>query len=239
MTGHRSGARLERGCPQGNTRRPSLNSSASVCHSGGLHDEAAEEARVGGEVRRAVRPRSDVEPLIGARLRTARRSAGLTLDAVAVQAGLTKGFLSRLGRDGVSPSVASLVAVCGVLGLRVGELFEPPQTSLVRAGEAPPINFGGERVREVLLTPGTSRQLQVIHSVVEPGGGGGAELYALDCEVEVGDVVRGDLRLESDEESVDLGQGDAFTMPGTTPHTWRNPSSTAACEVLWALAPAP
>jgi transcriptional regulator with XRE-family HTH domain len=190
-------------------------------------------------VRRAIRARTGAEPPIGARLRAARSSAGLTLAAVAVQSGLTKGFLSRLERDEVSPSVASLVAVCGVLGLRVGELFEPPDTSLVRAGEAPAINFGGEGVHEVLLTPGTQRSVQVIRSVVEPGGGGGAELYALDCDVEVVHVLNGRLRLDLPEESVELGPGDAFTLPGTTPHTWGNASSTEACEVLWTLVPAP
>jgi DNA-binding XRE family transcriptional regulator len=56
---------------------------------------------------------------IGARLRAARQARGLTLDKVAAATGVTKGFLSRLERDDVSPSVASLVAVCDVLGVRV------------------------------------------------------------------------------------------------------------------------
>ncbi|RBY74659.1 XRE family transcriptional regulator [Geodermatophilus sp. TF02-6] len=192
-----------------------------------------------GEVRRLTRPHDPAEALVGARLRAARQAAGLTLAAVAAQAGLTKGFLSRLERDEVSPSVASLVTVCGVLGIGVGQLFEPPTTSLVRAAEAPPINFGGRGLREVLLTAGTQRDLQVIRSVVEPGGGGGEELYALACEVEFVHVLRGRLRLLLPGQSVDLDEGDAFTMPGATPHTWFNPSATTVCEVLWALTPAP
>jgi len=192
-----------------------------------------------GEVRRVARPHDPVEALIGARLRTARQAAGLTLAAVAEQAGLTKGFLSRLERDEVSPSVASLVSVCGVLGIGVGQLFEPPATSLVRAADAPPIHFGGRGLREVLLTAGTQRNLQVIRSVVEPGGGGGEELYALACEVEFVHVLHGRLQLRLPGESLVLHAGDAFTMPGATPHTWVNPSTTETCEVLWALTPAP
>jgi transcriptional regulator with XRE-family HTH domain len=199
---------------------------------------------VAGQVRRPVRPHAPAEAgpaeaLIGARLRAARQTAGLTLASVAEQAGLTKGFLSRLERDEVSPSVASLVTVCGVLGIGVGQLFEVPETSLVRSGEAPPINFGGAGLREVLLTAGTQRQLQVIRSLVDPGGGGGAELYALACDVEFVYVVAGRLRLTLPGETVDLAAGDAFTMPGATPHTWLNPSDTAPAEVLWALTPAP
>jgi transcriptional regulator with XRE-family HTH domain len=192
-----------------------------------------------GEVRRLARPHDPVEAHIGARLRTARQAAGLTLAAVAAQAGLTKGFLSRLERDEVSPSVASLVTVCGVLGIGVGALFEAPETNLVRAEEAPLINFGGHGLREYLLTAGTQRQLQVIRSIVEPGGGGGPEMYALACDIEFVYLVAGQLRLMLPGEIVDLATGDAFTMPGTTPHTWLNPSATIPAEVLWALTPAP
>lgn len=80
---------------------------------------------------------------IGAKLRAARKMRSLTLDQVAQGAGLTKGFVSRLERDDVSPSVASLVAVCEILGLRVGDLFDPPVTAVLRAGEGRLINFGG------------------------------------------------------------------------------------------------
>lgn len=192
-----------------------------------------------GEVRRLTRPHDPAEALVGARLRAVRQASGLTLAAVAEQAGLTKGFLSRLERDEVSPSVASLVSVCGVLGIGVGQLFEPPVTSLVRAADAPSITFGGRGLREVLLTAGTQRDLQVIRSVVDPGGGGGDELYALACEVEFVHVLRGRLELRLPGEAVVLHAGDAFTMPGATPHTWVNPSTTETCEVLWALTPAP
>ena len=100
-----------------------------------------------GEVRRLVLPHDPAEAVIGARLRAARQSAGLTLAAVADQAGLTKGFLSRLERDEVSPSVASLVTVCGVLGIGVGSLFQAPETSLVRPGDAPRSTSGAGACR--------------------------------------------------------------------------------------------
>ena len=192
-----------------------------------------------GELRRLPRPHDPADALVGARLRAARQAAGLTLAAVATQAGLTKGFLSRLERDEVSPSVATLVTVCGILGIGVGRLFESPATWLVRAEEAPPIHFGGQGLREVLLTAGAQRQLQVIRSRVEPGGGGGEEMYSLACEVEFVHVLSGELRLHLPGEVVDLRAGDAFTMPGATPHTWVNPSPSTPCEVLWALTPAP
>jgi transcriptional regulator with XRE-family HTH domain len=188
--------------------------------------------------RRVARPMGDAEVAIGGRLRAARQARGLTLDQVAAATGLTKGFLSRLERDEVSPSVASLVSVCEVVGIRVGELFETPQTSLVRAGEGRQINFGGTDVRELLLTPGTQGALQVISSTIEPGGSGGEELYTLDCEVEFVYVVRGRLQIRLSDDTVLLDAGDAFTFPGREPHTWSN-AADGDCEVIWVLAPAP
>ena len=194
-------------------------------------------------VRRVARPTipaaDQPQAAIGRRLRTARQVRGLTLDQVAAAAGLTKSFLSRLERDEVSPSVASLVTVCEVVGIRVGQLFEAPATSLVRAGEGRQINFGGTDVRELLLTPGTQDRLQVIRSTIEPGGSGGAELYTLDTELEFAYVVHGRLRITLAADSVVLATGDAFTFPGREPHTWANDSTRERCEVLWALAPAP
>jgi DNA-binding XRE family transcriptional regulator/quercetin dioxygenase-like cupin family protein len=176
--------------------------------------------------------------LIGARLRTARRGRGLTLDQVAQAAGLTKGFVSRLERDDVSPSVASLVSVCDVLGLRVGDLFDPPKTSVIRSGDGRLINFGGVGAVERLVTPGTQSALEVIHSVIEPGGNGGEELYALACEAECAYVLSGTVEVILEEATERLDAGDAMTFPGKSPHTWRNPGDVPA-EVLWILAPAP
>jgi transcriptional regulator with XRE-family HTH domain len=190
-----------------------------------------------GQVRRVAQPPAS-GAAIGGRLRAARQARGLTLQQVADATTLNKGFISRLERDEVSPSVASLVSICEVLGIRVGELFEPPATSLVRAGEGRPINFGGTRVSEFLLTPGTQNHLQVIHSRVEPGGSGGDELYTLDCEVEFVYVVRGRLQIRLSDDTVLLGAGDAFTFPGREPHTWSN-AAEGDCEVIWVLAPAP
>ena len=76
----------------------------------------------------------------------------MTLEQLANAAGLSKGYISRLERDDVSPSVASLVTVCDIIGLRVGELFEPPRQRVVRSGQGREIDFGGQGVRECLVS---------------------------------------------------------------------------------------
>ena len=71
---------------------------------------------------------------IGARLRAARLAARKTMAEVAAEAGLTKGFLSKLERDLANVSVVSLMRLCDALGIPVGSLFEPPKGEVVRAG---------------------------------------------------------------------------------------------------------
>ncbi|MCY7412703.1 MAG: helix-turn-helix domain-containing protein [Salinibacterium sp.] len=178
---------------------------------------------------------SDVK--IGARLRAARLARGLTLEAVGAAAGISQGFVSKLERDQVSPSVASLVAICQAVGLKVGELFEPPPSQIVR-GPGAPINFGGEGAEEFLLTPRTQTDIEVIHSIIDPGGSAGADLYSLDCDVEFVYVLRGTLALTLAADDHELAAGDSMTFRGRDPHTWRNASSDTDCEVLWVLAPA-
>ena len=90
---------------------------------------------------------------IGAKLRAARKAHGYTLDQLALSAGLTKGFLSRVERDETSLSVASLITLCEVMSLDVGSLFAVPEVALVRRETAPTIDLGGTGVNERLMTP--------------------------------------------------------------------------------------
>lgn len=194
---------------------------------------------VGGTIRRSAKSVTERAIPIGSRLRATRLARGLTLGQVASATGLTEGFVSKLERDQVSPSVASLVSVCEALGLRVGDLFEPPSSAVVRAGEGARINFGGQSVREYLLSPGSQSHIEVLHSIVEPRGSGGDELYALDTEVEFVYVLTGRFDIILGAQKFELATGDAMTFRGREPHTWRNPSAENRAEVLWVLAPAP
>ena len=174
---------------------------------------------------------------IGAKIRAARQAQRMTIEQVAESTGLTKGFLSRVERDLTSPSVSSLVTLCQVLSLSIGDLFAQPDTHLVRLAEAPRISLGGEGIVERLLTARSEQRLQVIRAVVEPRGAGEAELYSVDCEVEVLHVVSGSFVLVLANERLELEAGDSVTFPGREPHSWINPADEEAV-VLWVLVPA-
>ena len=178
-------------------------------------------------------------PRIGGRLKAARQARRLTLTDVAEASGLTKGFLSKLERDQASASVAALVRVCAALDISPGSLFEAaPGGEAVRAGSYPPIAFGGQGLTEFLLTPSGERRLQAILSEVAPGGGSGAETYALPAEVEFVFVVDGRLEVTLRDHTVVLESGDAFTFPPRNEHCFRSIAEDTITRVLWVFAPA-
>jgi len=175
---------------------------------------------------------------IGAQLRAARLAARMTMAEVAEQAGLTKGFVSKLERDLANVSVASLIRLCDALGVSVGSLFQTPKGEVVRRDTRPQINFGGRKMIEYLLTPSGEKRLQAILSEIEPGGGSGAEAYSLPADVEFVFVLSGQLEVTVAGKQVTLGQGDAFTFPADTRHSFRVSPQAGRTQVLWVVSPA-
>jgi transcriptional regulator with XRE-family HTH domain len=180
----------------------------------------------------------DAEPRIGRQLRAARLASRRSIAEVAEQSGLTKGFLSKLERDLTSVSVASLIRLCDALGISVGSLFQAAKGEVVRKGEYPPINFGGNGVREYLLTPAGEKRVQAILSEIEPGGGSGDEPYSLPTDVEFAFVLAGQLRIVVAGETLTLDAGDAFTFQSSAAHTFGVPPSARPTQVLWVFSPA-
>src|ERR1700747_1915472 len=71
---------------------------------------------------------------IGAQLKAARLAARMTMAEVAEQAGLTKGFVSKLERELANFAVVSLIRLCGAPGCSVGSLFQSSTGEVIRRG---------------------------------------------------------------------------------------------------------
>lgn len=175
---------------------------------------------------------------IGAQLRAARLAARKSMAEVAEQSGLTKGFVSKLERDLANVSVASLIRLCAALDVSVGSLFQASKGEIVRRGAYPPINFGGRGVEEYLLTPSGEKRVQAILSNIEPDGGSGDEPYSLPADVEFVFVLAGQLQITVAGAQNTLEQGDAFTFPASTQHTFRVTPPAGRTQVLWVFTPA-
>ena len=175
---------------------------------------------------------------IGPRLRAVRQERGLTLAQVAAGTGLTKGFISLLERNETTPSVPTLFKICGYLGVRIGSLVqEEAVASLVsRRGRSEDL-FGGFGVTNVLLTPPDQRFLQVIESVIDPGGTSGDEPHSFEGDAEVIYMLKGMLDVTFGERTFRLRRGDALTLAPRDLHSWVNPSPRQTATVLWIITP--
>ena len=95
------------------------------------------------------------------------------------------------------------------------------------ADTGPRINLGGVDTVERLLSPRSESRVQVIRSVIEAGGHGGKELYAVAADVDVLHVLSGRIVVRfSDQDAA-----------GHEPHSWRVADEGGA-EVIWVLVPA-
>jgi len=170
---------------------------------------------------------------VGPQLRRRRLSRGLSVTAVAEQAGVSKGFLSLAERGKTRVSVPVLLRICDVLGVTIGSLFTYPENPIVHGGI--PMYMGGENLQEYLLTPQDEKWVQVMRTAMQPGGGSGGA-YSLDTETIFVIVLQGELCLEVGEEVRTLKAGDSTTFSGRTPHNWFNPLDTES-QVLWVISP--
>jgi transcriptional regulator with XRE-family HTH domain len=178
-------------------------------------------------------------PRIGPRLRAIRVARNLTLDQVAQGAGVTKGFVSRVERDQASVSIAALQRICEVLQTPVGPLFDYPAKAFIGADDAPVIEFGAARLRQLVLTPPDGDDLRVVKLLLSPGAKVNGEVHTGSRGTTFIHVLRGKLVVDMEGEQFELEPGDSLTFPGRTPHTCRNSSGRERCEALLAVAPAP
>lgn len=176
----------------------------------------------------------------GAKLRERRRELDMTLDDVAKAIGLTTSFVSDVERDRASPSVNSLLALCEVLRLRVGSLFDDGgEKSVIRRNERRPIKLGGIGVQDYLLSPSSQTRFQAILSEMQPGARGSEELYSLRADEVFVMATEGEVVINIEGELTHLLPGDSMTYDPRLPHTFHNPSRTRKTTALFVITPPP
>lgn len=179
------------------------------------------------------------EPDLGLTIRRLRESRQLSLKEVAARSGLTQSFLSQVERNLTSPSVASLRKVAQAFGVPLTELFQGPvipENRVVRRAERRQLIHPSRQWRDYLLTPSLTGKLQVILSVIEPGGGSGEEPYAHDSDEECVVILRGRLEFWVGPDRYLLEEGDSIVFESRIPHRNRNAGPEQA-EVLWITTP--
>ncbi len=175
-------------------------------------------------------PKSETD--LGAQLRRCRKDAGLTMQYVADNAGLSVGFISQVERGLTVPSLSSLRAIAGVLGKPISRFLDQPSGSAdaTRGGDRVSYSIGDgplsyERISAKF--PGSTIRSVIVHEPpghrAEPISHVGEELFY---------VLAGELTVEIEGERTILRQGDSIHFDSTKTHSIWNHTSQAA-SLLW------
>lgn len=175
-------------------------------------------------------------PMLGARIRHARRVAHLTMTQLAEKANCSESLVSKVESGQATPSLAMLHRIAAALNTNIATLTEdgPVDCPVLRRGERPVISAGGIALERLVL-PKRGGLLQANIHIVEPGAASDGQI--VHAGEEVGYVLEGRLELTLGDERHEIRAGDSFTFASQLPHGYRNVGKTVA-RILWVNTPA-
>jgi transcriptional regulator with XRE-family HTH domain len=171
-------------------------------------------------------------PAFGYRIREMRHKAGLTLQTLADQSGISVGFLSQVERDKATPSLGTLASIAAALGVHVDVFISTPKPadSVTREGERACFALADSSLRyEQISTvlPGGVLSSLIVHIPVG---------YASEITAHVGEelimVLDGTVRHTLGDAAFVLHPGDSLHFMGDTPHSFANLGDGPA-RMLW------
>lgn len=177
---------------------------------------------------------------VGARLRALRVEQGLSVNELAMRAGVSVGTVSQVERNKANPSVRILERLRQALSVPLSALLEaddaisdPVVGDFVRkAAERPLFDVGKHGMQKELLSPHGDHDLKMM-IILLPAGAGSDEVLVGVGE-KAGWVLEGTIVLNVGDRRAVLRTGDSFQFKSTVPHSVRNESSEMA-RVLWIM----
>ena len=173
---------------------------------------------------------------IGSRLRELRRQAGLTLNDVAAESGISASTLSKVENDKVSPTFANLLRLAETFGLSLAEMIgdgdrKAPPTGRIAVSRADRIGFARTQTYEMgpLCTDLRDKRMSpFLDRVHRSTGDLGERLVSHEGE-EFVYVIDGEIEVHTAHyEPIRLGPGDSAYLDSQMAHTYRSTTDEPA-----------
>lgn len=172
---------------------------------------------------------TEIDRVLGKRLKAARQRHGLTLDALAERSGVSRAMISRVERGESSPTAALLIRLGSGLSLSLSALLEEEAgTGPLARRDAQPVwrDPASGYLRRNVSPRGTGSGFEIVEVELPAGAevrlDNAAGAAALDQQIW---ILRGRLDLIVDGVSHDLVEGDCLQMHLRSSITYRNPGA--------------
>lgn len=181
----------------------------------------------------------NIVPRIGRILRVYREKMGKNQGEIAEKAGISISMLSQIERGIVSPSIDTLVTVCGVLDIDPSELFKrissSPPIRIHRRGEQLCNEISGVRYEQLMTSMDSAFPAELFLLEVDPGRSTG---FSGVCHegMEMGYVMSGEAIVTVDTVEYSINEGDSFCFNARLPHQLSNRESRVF-RAVWSIAP--
>jgi transcriptional regulator with XRE-family HTH domain len=186
---------------------------------------APEYKRVDPKVRHTVLVQSsdDVAAAVGRNVRALRRQRGMTIEALAAAAGVSRGTVIQIETARGNPSIATLCGLATALRVGVGSLVDgdaAPRIVVRRAEQAAPLwtsPAGSSAVFRIGTDPPDIVELW--DWTLQPGDAFDGEAHPMGT-VEVLSTLSGGLALRVGSSELGLATGDTVTFDAHVPHRY-------------------
>ena len=174
---------------------------------------------------------------LGGRIKQMRVKMNLTQEELANRCDLSKGFISQLERDKVSPSIATLVDILECLGSTLNDFFNRNENERVVFTKDDIFERHNEELGHMIdwLIPNAQKnEMEPILLRLSPCGK--SEVYP-PYEGEVfGYILSGSVTLNLGKEKNRVKKGESFYYKANDPHYIQNGAKSPAA-VLWVSSP--
>ncbi len=165
----------------------------------------------------------DILTLLPARLKEARRSLGLSLEAVANLSGVSRSMVSQIERGESSPTIATLWNLTRALQVDFAGLLDGEPASdrieVIRADEVPRIDKLGQGLRiRILSAPEEAGRHETYELLFEPGGTLASRPHARGAREQLS-VIQGSVTVTSGTATRTLSAGDTARYAADVAHS--------------------
>ncbi|MDN5607253.1 MAG: helix-turn-helix domain-containing protein [Brevibacterium aurantiacum] len=170
--------------------------------------------------------------VFGARIRARRKYNDLTLNELAVRAGISRAALSKIERGEQDTSVSNAMGLSRALGVDVGELLAPPEVVIARSSSIPAHSgYGRGTLRRDLPAP--QENMEVVHYKLDPHCETASFAAHRSGSRESFFVLAGTIEIVTIDRRTTLRAGDCAQAPGDVPHQLSNPGDEPAELMLF------